>query len=439
MKEKLFKNLSLKILSAVFAFVLWTMIVNIYDPTTSYTFSNVTVQLINTENLTDKNYSYEVVEGSKISVFVSGPQSVVTNIKASDIVATADLSNISAFADYVDIKVSVVKDGQTLTNVEVTPKTTAVKLNIENRETKTLEIESVVSGQPADGYAMVNESFNPTSIKITGPSSVVEAVDKAAIEFDVTGATSDIYGTANIALFDGEGNRIEDDDIEYTQKEVDYLVKIFKTKSVPIEVKTQGNPANDCVVSSIDLSANAVTVYGDESKLKGLDKIVIPPDHVIVEGLSANKTFKYNLTDLIDSSFGIIGNARVEITVNIQKKGAKNIILNTSDITVSGLSDTFSMSFDDKTYSIEVEGSQELVDKLDTSKIVATLNLKGVEAGKKNLSVDVKLPEGYSLKNKPSVSVTVTLKSANNSTTTNTNSTSNTGNTNNTDSTEKPR
>ena len=60
MKEKIFKNLSLKILSVVFAVVLWTIIVNIYDPTTSYTFSNVSVQLINTESLTDKNYSYAV-------------------------------------------------------------------------------------------------------------------------------------------------------------------------------------------------------------------------------------------------------------------------------------------------------------------------------------------------------------------------------------------
>ncbi len=68
---KMFKNLSLKILSAIFAVVLWTIIVNIYDPTTSYTFSNVTVQLINTESLTDKNYSYEIVEGGKISVYVS--------------------------------------------------------------------------------------------------------------------------------------------------------------------------------------------------------------------------------------------------------------------------------------------------------------------------------------------------------------------------------
>lgn len=97
-------------------------------PDHGVTISTVPVQLINTESLTDKGYTYEITDGSKISVYVSGPKSVITDIKAADIVATADLSRITAFADYADIDVKVVKDGKTLTNVEVTPKTTAVKL-----------------------------------------------------------------------------------------------------------------------------------------------------------------------------------------------------------------------------------------------------------------------------------------------------------------------
>ena len=126
MKEKIFRNFSLKILSALCAIVLWTIIVNIYDPTMGVTISTVPVQLINTESLTDKGYTYEITDGSKISVYVSGPKSVITDIKAADIVATADLSRITAFADYADIDVKVVKDGKTLTNVDVTTKTTAV-------------------------------------------------------------------------------------------------------------------------------------------------------------------------------------------------------------------------------------------------------------------------------------------------------------------------
>ena len=100
MKEKIFRNFSLKILSALCAIVLCTIFVNIYDPTMVVTISTVPVQLINTESLTDKGYTYEITDGSKISVYVSGPKSVITDIKAADIVATADLSRITAFADY---------------------------------------------------------------------------------------------------------------------------------------------------------------------------------------------------------------------------------------------------------------------------------------------------------------------------------------------------
>ena len=45
MKEKIFNNFSLKILSVLCAIVLWAVIVNIYDPTTSVTISNVNVEL----------------------------------------------------------------------------------------------------------------------------------------------------------------------------------------------------------------------------------------------------------------------------------------------------------------------------------------------------------------------------------------------------------
>ena len=181
MKEKIFKNFSLKLLSAVFAVVLWTVIVNIYDPNTSYTFSNITVQLINTQSLTDKDYSYEVVDGGKISVTVSGPKSVVTDLKTSDISATADLSKVTAFTDYVDIQVQVIKDGQAV------PRTSALKLSIENRDTKTLSLDVNTTGSTASGYTVASTSSSPTYIKVTGPTSLLESVAALSVNVDVSG------------------------------------------------------------------------------------------------------------------------------------------------------------------------------------------------------------------------------------------------------------
>ena len=387
MKEKMFKNLSLKILSAIFAVVLWTVIVNVYDPTTSYTFSNVSVQLINTESLTDKNYSYEIVEGGKISVYVSGPKSIVTNIKASDIVATADLSKISAFADYVDIHVSVVKDGQVLNNVEATPKTSAVRLSIENRDTKTVNVVSEITGSAADGYAVVRRVLNPTSVKVTGPSSVIDNIDHAGISFDVTGATADVTGTADIHLYDSDNNEINDSSVELTQTSVGYTAQVVRTKTVSIEVKTSGKPADGYRVSGVTLNRDSVVVYGDTNMLNSLDKIVIPASNINVDGLTENKVYKFGLSDYIDKSLTILDNARIEVTVRIESTGNKTITLN-------------------RTFSIDVEGSETAIAALDASAITMTADLSTyTTSGIQSITLSVKLPDGVTLKRAASVNV----------------------------------
>lgn len=412
MKEKIFKNLSLKILSVVFAVVLWTIIVNIYDPTTSYTFSNVSVQLINTESLTDKNYSYEIVDGGKISVYVSGPKSVVTNIKASDIVATADLSKISAFADYVDIHVSVVRNGQTLNNVEAAPKTSAVRLSIENRDTKTINVNTEVTGKPADGYALVKQTLNPTSIKVTGPSSIIDTIDHAGITFDVTGATDEVHGDADIHLYDEEENEIKDVSVDLSQSSVSYTAQVVRIKTVAVEAGYSGTPKDGYTISSVTLNQNYVQVYGDENALNNLEKIVIPSNNINVDELDKDRIYKFSLENYIDKSLHILKNSRVEVTVKVGTTTTKSITLNTSDIRVIGLDTSMTYGFADKTYNIEIEGNTDLVSTIDTSKISVSADLSTYKSsGTVDIKLSVSLPDGISLKN--DVTVKAELKNNN--------------------------
>ena len=412
MKEKIFKNLSLKILSVVFAVVLWTIIVNIYDPTTSYTFSNVSVQLINTESLTDKNYSYEIVDGCKISVYVSGPMCVVTNIYASDIVASGDLSMISAFADYVDIHVSVVRNGQTLNNVEAAPKTSAVRLSIENRDTKTINVNTEVTGKPADGYALVKQTLNPTSIKVTGPSSIIDTIDHAGITFDVTGATDEVHGDADIHLYDEEENEIKDVSVDLSQSSVSYTAQVVRIKTVAVEAGYSGTPKDGYTISSVTLNQNYVQVYGDENALNNLEKIVIPSNNINVDELDKDRIYKFSLENYIDKSLHILKNSRVEVTVKVGTTTTKSITLNTSDIRVIGLDTSMTYGFADKTYNIEIEGNTDLVSTIDTSKISVSADLSTYKSsGTVDIKLSVSLPEGISLKN--DVTVKAELKNNN--------------------------
>ena len=90
-KKVLFHNLSIKILSFLGALLVWLFIVNIDDPykTKSYM---VHVDLTNEDALRSVHKVYEIVEGGTATVRVRGRRSVVDNLDASGIKATADLS-----------------------------------------------------------------------------------------------------------------------------------------------------------------------------------------------------------------------------------------------------------------------------------------------------------------------------------------------------------
>ena len=89
------KNLGIKIVSVLLAMIIWMIIINIDDPYKTRTFS-VNVETINESALQSVNKVYEVIDGNTANVKVRGKKSVVDKLEASDIKATADLSDLSA-------------------------------------------------------------------------------------------------------------------------------------------------------------------------------------------------------------------------------------------------------------------------------------------------------------------------------------------------------
>ena len=97
MKKKLTNNWLLKIGSLVFAFCLWLIVMNVENPTTPQTFSNIEVQFVNTEVLTDQGLVYEVLDDTDVikNITVYGPRNTVELLKNEDIVAKADFNNLT--------------------------------------------------------------------------------------------------------------------------------------------------------------------------------------------------------------------------------------------------------------------------------------------------------------------------------------------------------
>lgn len=410
MKEKIFNNLSLKIVSAVFAVILWTVIVNIYDPNTSYTFSNITVQLVNTQSLTEKNYTFEVVDGGKISVTVSGPKSVVTDLKTSDIAATADLSKVTAFTDYVDIQVQVVKDGQVLNNVEAVPRTSALKLSIENRDTNTYAVNVNTTGTPANGYAVASTTTSPTYIKVTGPTSLVEGVASVGVDVDVSGAKGTVNTQSDINMYDSDGNIIANEELEMSSETADVIVEMARTKTVPVVVKTSGSPSQDCVVTGTSLSQTSVVISGQQEALSKIDNITIPSSAVSVDGLSEDKTYTFKLTDYVPSGVKIVSDSRLQVTIKISKASTKTVHISSDAIKIENVSSGYNAVIEGTGIDVIISGTGTILENISATDITCNVNAAGLSAGTHSVDVSVSVPDGCSVLGSSSVKLTLSAK-----------------------------
>ncbi|MEE0058441.1 MAG: CdaR family protein [[Bacteroides] pectinophilus] len=407
MKEKLLNNLSLKILSAVCAIIIWIIIVNVYDPSTSVTVSGVEVQLVNTESLTEKEYAYDVVDGSKISVYISGPRSIVTDIKAKDIVATADLSNVTVFSDYVDIDVKVVKDGVSASSIEIAPKTTAIRLKIENRVTKTFNIDTELVGTPADGYVIGGQQISPSSVKVTGTSSVVDSISSVKVSYDVSGATMNISDAAPIKIYDSQGTEIVDDRIELSKTAVDIKVNVLMTKTVPVTYKTKGTPADGYGVSGIDQAVTEAVIAGTEDVLRDVNSIDVPDSAIDVSGLNADKIFHVRLSSYLPGNITVMSEGVVNVTVRIYPVSEREISVPVTGIVLSNLPQGYNISFGDVTaVNITVTGEQSVLTALTVTGIIPTIDLSGIKEGDNTLRLKVTLPANCTLKQNYTVNVT---------------------------------
>lgn len=398
MKEKIFNNLSLKIVSAVFAVILWTVIVNIYDPNTSYTFSNITVQLVNTQSLTEKNYTFEVVDGGKISVTVSGPKSVVTDLKTSDIAATADLSKVTAFTDYVDIQVQVVKDGQVLNNVEAVPRTSALKLSIENRDTNTYAVNVNTTGTPTEATP---------STKDVGPVTLIYVGD---VVVDVSGAKGTVNTQSDINMYDSDGNIIANEELEMSSETADVIVEMARTKTVPVVVKTSGTPSQDCVVTGTSLSQTSVVISGQQEALSKIDNITIPSSAVSVDGLSEDKTYTFKLTDYVPSGVKIVSDSRLQVTIKISKASTKTVHISSDAIKIENVSSGYNAVIEGTGIDVIISGTGTMLENISATDITCNVNAAGLSAGTHSVDVSVSVPDGCSVLESSSVKLTLSSK-----------------------------
>lgn len=332
-----FSHWLLKIISLALAFTLWFVVISTDDPVDERRFQNIKVNLLNTELLTENNQIYEILDNTDVlrTVTFDAPSSVRREIQSSDIVAEADLTNLTV-TNTVEIKFSCPKYSDQVQNIRGNIE--YVKLNIEEKADKWINIEVIKTGEVSEGYMIGNTTLDRNRLHIQGPKSAIDEIDRAVVEVDVSGITSNSSASGEIRLVDAGGNEVVRDSVVRNLDVVTISVTVWNIKEVPVSYGYTGTLAENYVdTGDIVASVETVKIAGPADRLINISELQVRPEDVNITGSTKDYETVVHLKEYLpvgiyfaDADF----NDTARVVVKIEEIQEKTIRLQAENIQI---------------------------------------------------------------------------------------------------------
>ncbi len=415
MKKILLNNLSLKLLAVIIACVIWFAVMYNLNPMDTKTIT-VPVTIINGDTLTDQNWVYDVVGELEVEVEVEARSFDLSRITASNFNLYVDMlypTGGTTTQKRYQINKEVVANADLIESY--TLKTDYLDFELEEIVSREFAVNIITSGDVAENYTTADEpTAVPETVTVTGRSSEVEKINSVVYYLDIKDASEEINETGTPKLLDYDGNELTDlESVTISPETVQVCQAINQTKSVVITCSSvSGEPATGYGLSDIVLDVTSVKVAGYKAVLADVVSINIPADLINVDGLTEDTTFAIELADLElpDGVSLVNSNSIVNVTVKIEKKKQNNFRLQLpDDVSIEGQNEEYEYTFSDTVVIITASGISSDLDNMDSTNIVATLDVSGYEEGTYELELDVTLPDGITLVETPVVTVTISL------------------------------
>lgn len=410
-RQILLNNIGLKLLALVVAMVVWTLIINIEDPTRSKTLV-VPVQTINEDSLISVNKVYEVIEGDTASVVVTGKKSVIDRLDEHDIRAVADLSQLST-VNAVNVVASLKKSISSEVKVECNQ---VLKVSLEEMAKKQIRVDVETEGVPADGYSVGETVSKPNMIELTGGESAIGEIESVKVTVNVDGASEDLVRSVVPKAYDAKGEEVKSNTLSFGVKKVRVRVRFLQTKSLKVKVKVTGQPADGYEYVGVECSPEEIVVAGDTASLAAMDELEIP---VSIEGMRSDTgSVEQNISAqdyLMDTGLTVLeGYTQISLKISIDKLETKRFTVDAGDIQFLNVPDGYKarVSVKPNTLKLTVRGGKEALAALDDSDITAYVNCKDLEEGKHVLQVHINERNGFTLASTNMITVRLTPVSA---------------------------
>ena len=385
------KNLAIKIISLIFAMLLWGYVMMETNPSRIKTISNVPVSFNGEDALLSKNLT---VRGDRseilpnITVEVSTNLTKYSSLDAASISAYVSLASISK-PDTYRLRINVACSEGTV--VSWSPK--EVLLEVDELAARTVPIEVSYTGDLPEDYWRGEPSLSTQTLVVRGAAEDVARVVKAVCPINLTERTTSYNESVGLILVDAAGEEVSSGLFLDTVPSVVVKMDVLKTLTLPVDAEgallgTDALPANYEVVSVITTPAS-VRVAGSEAALEGLTSISPEPLDISGSNASVQETLLLDIPEGIT----LLDDPEVNVYVDIREKTEDRAFTDMS-ISVLNLDNKMEASLSQAVCDVTISGRLSLVRRLNRGDVTLYVDAEGLAAGVYQVPIMVRLPSG---------------------------------------------
>lgn len=399
-KESKYKKTKLYLTSVILGAFLWGILTETADPVVTVKFYDIPVKIINTENLTDLGYVYEIKSGDTVDIYVEGHRSIVNTLTTEDFTATANAEEMSI-------------TNSMCINVECKKLQNEIEINTHNALT-TIEVDDAItidcivtaqkSGKEPEGYFVSELTPNLKTITITGPKSKLKTINNAIAIVDVTNYMENFTVETTFDIYDKNGNQIDLTNCELSTTKIDVNGTVNKTKEIPININVFDSSIenSEIKINNIELSKETVIISANDEVLENMEELNILLD--VSSNSTNNIKSTIKLSNYIPSNVYLADTEDlIEIEINITRYVTKDLTINPQDIEVINGGGTV----ENGEYILTVKFNYDDSEFITIKNIKPYVDIKGLGKGKQNVTLYFENSSKMQVISTPSIKVLV--------------------------------
>ena len=372
------KNLALKIVSLLFAMLIWGYVMVEVNPKRVKTITDVPISFSGESSLHDRGLA---VRGDRddilrnVTVRVKVQLTDYTGLDASDISASVSLRPVNK-ADTYKLKIDATSSLGTVENVSPSE----ITIEVDELATMLVPIDVEYSGELPYGYWKSEPTLASQSIKVSGPRDDVSTISKAICTIDLEDRTTSYNEAILLKYVDKNGDEIDTALFLDTLPSVVVKMDVMRIVELPIN-------AADAVFGADALPANyeiydvvatppTVRVVGSENALSGLTGIKI--ENIDVSG--STSSVQQNVVITAPEGTTLLDDPNITVYVGIREK-QDSAQFKGVPIETKGLGKKLTAELSATECDVSITGRTSLMKLLRRKDISVYVDLTGLTAG----------------------------------------------------------